>query len=184
MEIKEKKPFEYTRLGQFIKKIGFNLGFKGINRVELIHTRNGKVLNKSFSYNSRVNKGADLIASLITGVSQNSIVTPLPPKYIALSTSVLTPAYTDTTLTGETSVSGLARALGTQQNYSTPVALDGSASYVVTKTFTLLGGATTVASAALFDAASTGNMFVEANLTTPLSMATNDTIQINWTIQL
>ena len=156
MEIKEKKPLEYTRLGQFIKKIGFNLGFKGINRVEAIHTRNGKVLNKSFSYNSRVNKGADLIASLITGVSQNSIVTPLPPKYIALSTSVLTPAYTDTTLTGETSVSGLARALGT----------------------------TTVASAALFDAASTGNMFVEANLTTPLSMATNDTIQINWTIQL
>jgi hypothetical protein len=182
--LKTKLPFEYTKLGQFIKKIKFNLGIKGINRVEAKHIRNGKVLRKSFSYNSRVNKGADLIASLITGTAQNSITTPLPPLYIALSTSSLTPVKTDTTLTGETSVSGLGRVLGTAGSYSTPSVLDGAASYTITKVFTLTGGATTVVSAALFDAVSTGNLFVEANLSASAVMATNDQLSISWTVNL
>ena len=184
MNIEEKKPFQYTRLGQLIKAIGFSLGIKGINRVEAVHMRNGKVIKRSFSYNSRVDKGGDLIASLITGVAQNSISSPLPPKYIALSTSTLTPAHTDTTLSGETSVAGLGRALGTQGSYVTPTTLDGAASYTVTKTFTLTGANTTVNSAALFDAASSGNMFVEANLSVAASMATNDTLAITWTVNL
>lgn len=179
-----KIPFQYTRLGQFIKSIGFLLHIKGINRCGFEHRRNGKLVKKGYSYNSRVNKGADLIASLIAGTSFNSIGSPLPPKYIALSTSSLTPDKTDTTLSGETSKTGVARALGTQGSYTGPSTLDGAASYTVTKTFTLTDTATTIVSAALFDAASTGNLFVEANLSSSAVMATNDTLAITWTINL
>ena len=203
------KKFLHTKIGA---RVGFALGLKGFNRIVAEHhkfqrfyTDNNTKLARgefvkqigntarfgiyrkaklSMAFNSRVDKGADLTASLITGTSINSISSPLPPKYIALSTSTLTPAKGDTTLSGETSVSGLARALGTQGSYTGPASLDGAASYTVTKTFTLTGSATTVVSAALFDASSTGNMFVEANLATSATMATNDTLAITWTVNL
>lgn len=173
------KKFLHTKLGAFI---GYKIGLKGFNRLEAVHMRNGKLVKRSFSYNSRVNIGGDLIGSLITGTSLNSIVSPLPPKYIALSTATLTPAATDTTLASETVVAGVARALGTQGGYVRPTTLDGAALYTVTKTFTLTGSATTIVSAALFDAVSSGNMFVEANLSTSATMATNDTLALTWTI--
>ena len=191
-----KIPFQYSRYGNMIKsflhtkigaRVGFYLRIKGLNRVGVIHTSalTGRQRFLGFAYNSRVDKGGDLIASLITGAAQNSISSPLPPKYIALSTSSLTPAHTDTTLTGEMSATGLGRALGTQGSYVTPTTLDGAASYTVTKTFTnTSGGSVTVVSAALFDAASTGNMFVEANLSSSAVMANNDTLAVTWTVNL
>ena len=126
-----------------------------------------------------------MIGSLITGASQNSIVTPLPPLYIALSTATLTPAAADTTLASEiTAVAGLTRSIGAVQSYTRATVLDGAASYVVYKLFTLTGSATTVVSAALFDNthATPGNMFVEANLASSAVMATNDTLGVSWTI--
>ncbi len=200
------KKFLHTKMGA---KIGFKLGLKGFNKIVAEHhkfqryaTGNDKLkrgefvkqignsakfgiykkAKLSFGYNSRVDIGGDLIGSLITGTSLNSISSPLPPKYIALSTATLTPAHGDTTLASETSVAGLGRALGTQGGYVRPTTLDGAALYTVTKTFTLTGSATTVVSAALFDASSTGNMFVEANLATSATMATNDTLAITWTV--
>lgn len=193
--MKTKIPFQFGRYGNILKsflhtrigaRIGYYLRIRGFNRIGVIHTSaaTGKQAFLGFSYNSRVNKGGDLIASLITGASQNSISSPLPPKYIALSTSTLTPAAGDTTLSGESVVAGLGRALGVQGSYVSPSVLDGAASYTVTKTFTLTGSATTVVSAALFDAVSSGNMFVEANLSSSAVMATNDTIAITWTVNL
>ncbi len=185
-------PFQYSPLGILIKKflhtkfgarVAYYLGVSGFNRIEAVHMRNGKLVKRSFSYNSRVNKGGDLIASLITGAAQNSISSPLPPKYIALSTSSLTPDKTDTTLSGETSASGLARALGTQGSYVGPASLDGAASYTVTKTFTA-GASATIVSAALFDAVSSGNLFVEANLSSSAAMVSGDTLAITWTVNL
>lgn len=182
------KKFLHTKIGA---KLGFMFGLKGFNRVGAVLTRANpkwyqrKQIFIGFAYNSRVDKGGDLIASLITGAAQNSISSPLPPKYIALSTSSLTPAHGDTTLSGETAASGLARALGTQGSYTTPSVLDGACSYTVTKTFTnTSGGPVTVVSAALFDASSVGNMFVEANLSSSAIMAINDTLAITWTINL
>src|ERR1035437_2788245 len=118
--MKEKTPFQYSKYGNIIKsflhtkigaRIGYYLKIKGFNRVGAVHTsaKTGKQKFIGFAYNSRVDKGGDLIASLITGASQNSISSPLPPKYIALSTSSLTPDHTNTTLTGETSDTGLVR---------------------------------------------------------------------------
>lgn len=178
------KSFLHTKIGAFI---GYHLGIKGFNRVGAVvtHAATGKQEFLGFAYNSRVNKGADLVASLITGQAMNSITSPLPPKYIALSTSSLTPAAGDTTLTGETAASGLARALGTQGSYTGPVSLDAAASYTVTKTFTnTSAGSVTINSAALFDAASTGNLFVEANLSSAATLAINDTLAITWTVNL
>lgn len=174
------KKFLHTKLGA---RVGFALGISGFNSIEAIIVRaNGKV-EKSRTFNSRVDKGADLTASLLSGTSFNSISTPLPPKYIALSTGSLTPAKGDTTLSSETSSSGMGRALGTQGTYTGPSVLDGAASYVVSKTFTASGNITIV-SAALFDAVSSGNMFVEANLTSSAVLASGDTLTINWTINL
>lgn len=137
-----------------------------------------------FSYNSRVDKGAAQQASLMAGSALGGITTPLPPLYIALSTSSLTPAKTDTTLSGETAKTGVARALGAAQNYVAPSVVDGAASFDIYKQFTLTDTATTIVSSALFDAASTGNMFAEANFASSAVMATNDIIQCTWTINL
>lgn len=175
------KRFLHTRIGA---RIGFMLGLSGYNTiVATIKRANGKI-EVIRSFNSRVDKGADLCASLMTGAAQNSISNPLPPKYIALSTSSLTPAHGDTTLSGETSASGLARALGTQ-TYTGTTTLDAAAYYVVTKTFTnTSAGSVTIVSAALFDASSSGNLFVEGNLASSVILAINDQITINWTVNL
>jgi hypothetical protein len=186
-------PFQYSPRGQCIKRIlhsklgariGSLLGIRGFNSVMAVITRtDGSIDRLGISYNARVNKGADLIASLVTGAAQNSISSPLPPKYIALSTSSLTPAKTDTTLSGETSSSGMARALGTQGSYTGPSSLDGAASYTVTKTFTA-SGSITIESSALFDASSSGNLFAETNLPSSAVLLSGDTLSITWTINL
>jgi len=174
------KKLLHTKLGA---RIGFTIGISGFNKIEVKHKRGDSIISKSFGFNSRVNKGADLIASLIAGSAQNSISSPLPPLYIALSTSSLTPAKTDTVLSGETAVSGLTRALGTVGSYTVPSTLDGAASYVLSKTFTA-GASATIVSAAIFDAPSNGNLFVEANISSSAVLLSNDTLTVSWTINL
>lgn len=144
-----------------------------------------RLMGPQFVYNSRVNKGAALQASLMSGSALGSCASPLPPLYIALSTASLSPAYGDTTLASETVVAGIARAVGAAQNYVSPgTVLDAAASYDVYKQFTLTGAGTTVVSTGLFDAASTGNLFAEVNFGTSAVMATNDILQVTWTVNL
>lgn len=173
------KKFIHTRVGAFV---GFNIGLSGFNRIHVVVTRSktGKqeILN---SYNSRVNKGGDLIGSLISGTSLNSISSPLPPIYLALSTATLTPSKTDTTLTSEITTLGLGRVAGTVGAYTGPASLDAVASYTLTHTWTASGTVTAV-SAAIFDAVSTGNMFVEGNLSASASLLSGDTLALTWTI--
>lgn len=189
-----KEPFQFSKYGNLIKSVlhtkigaflGYHLGVRGFNRIESVHTSiaTGKIV-RTFAYNARVAKGGDLVASLLTGAAQNGITSPLPPKFIALSTSTLTPANGDTTLAGETAVAGLARAIGTIGGYVAPSVLDGACSYTVTKTFTLTGTATTIVSTALFDAVTVGNLFAESNLLTSSVMATGDTLTIIWTVNM
>lgn len=186
MNTKEK--IQYSKIGQLVKRflhtkigayIGFFVGISGFNQIIVL--KNGESVSRS--YNSRVRKGGDLCATLIAGSAQNSISGATYPLYIALSTSSLTPGNTDTTLSGETAVSGLTRALGTVGSYVTPSVLDGACSYVLSKTFTAAGGATIV-SAAIFDAVSTGNLFVEGNLSGSVVLVSGDLITIQWTINL
>lgn len=188
-------PIQYSELGQLVKRflhtkigawIGYISGLSGFNRIDSYIIRaNGKIERLSPTFNSRVDAGAALCASLISGTTLGGISSPLTAKYIALSTSSLTAAKGDTTLSGETSATGLARALGTAGAYSAPGSLDGAASYTLTKTFTnTSGGTVTILSAAIFDAASTGNMFVEANLSSSAALQNNDSLAITWTINL
>ena len=188
-------------------RIAFALGFRGINRVAHEHYRfvreyRGEKLSRkeviltdnngisrvylkpklAFDYNSRVNTGAALCAYLLSGSNLASLTSPGVPDNIALSTSTLTPAATDTTLAGETTVAGLTRAAGTAQAYVAPTALDGAASFNFYHAFTLTGAATTVVSTALFDAASGGNMFAEVNFSSSAAMNTNDVLQVTWTV--
>lgn len=194
-------------LRQVALHLAFALGFRGINRVAHSHYRfvreyQGEKLSRkevmlmgndgiervylkprlAFDYNSRVNVGAALCAYLLSNSNLASLTSPGVPKYIALSTSTLTPASTDTTLSGETSVTGLGRIAGTAQSYVAPTSLDGAASFNFYNAFTLTGVATTVASTALFDAASGGNMFAEVNFSTSAAMNTNDVLQVTWTV--
>ena len=189
---------------QIAKRIAFAVGLKGFNRVQAVHLRylrdwdggtltrkeivkNGRVYTPSLSveYNARVNAGAALQASIMSGTTFGSLTSPTHPLYIALSPNTLTPAMTDTTLSGELTTNGLARALGAAQNYVQPTSLDGAASYNVYYEFTYTGAsAQTVSSTALFDAASAGNMFAEVNLSTSRTMAQNDILQMTWTVNI
>lgn len=193
MQTQTSIPIQYSQIGSRIKKllhtkigafVGYHAGISGFNRIDATIIRsNGRVERLLPTYNSRVNVGAALNASLMSGTSLGSITSPLPPKYIALSTSSLTPSATDTTLSGETSATGLARVLGTIGSYSAPASLDSSASYIVSNTFTA-GTTATIVSAALFDAVSSGNMFVEANLSTSAVLSSTDQLIIQWTVNL
>jgi hypothetical protein len=202
------KKFLHTKIGAFI---GFHLGVSGFNRIQTqisrfqrFYTEGEKLGKKEFvqratrddglsfvgvyklprlavSYNSRVDAGAALTASLISGSTLGGISSPAAPKFIAVSPTTLTPAKGDTTLSGELSTNGFTRAAATAGGYVAPASLDGAASFTQSKTFTATG-AQTVASTALFDAASTGNMFVEGNLASSATLAINDTLAITWTV--
>jgi hypothetical protein len=137
------------------------------------------------TYNARVNVGAALSAYLLSGSNLGSLTSPNVPKYIALSTSTLTIAATDTTLSGETSATGMGRTAGTIGTYTAPGSLDGAASYLITNTFTNSSGSTvTIGSSALFDASSGGNMFSEANFTSPIAVLNTQQLIITWTFNL
>lgn len=188
--MKTNTPIQHTKLGKLIKTIGnylgFNLKIRGFNRVGIkIIRANGEIENLGFAYNSRVDVGASLQAFLMSGSNFGSLTSPNVPKYIALSTNSLTPAHGDTTLSGETAATGLARAVGTLQNYVAPASLDAAASYDIFHQFTnTSGGSVTIQSSALFDAVSTGNMFVEANLSSSATLANNDILQVTWTVNI
>lgn len=163
------------------------MGIKGYNRVQAtIKLATGQITRLRPSYNARTNVGAALCAYLISGSNLGSLSSPGIPKYIAISTTLLNPASTNTTLSGEVSASGLARAAGTMGGYSAPSVLDGGASYTITYTFTnTAGGATNIQSTGLFDAASTGNMLAEANLSFAASIPNaGDQVVITWTINI
>lgn len=174
----------HTRIGTWI---GLRLGVRHNRFSYRIVRADGSVSSgaPSYSFNARVDAGAALYASLLTGTAVGGLSSPAAAKYLALSTSSLTPAKTDTTLSGETSATGLARAQGTVQNYVAPPVLDGAASVDIYREFTNgSGGSVTVQSAAVFDASSSGNMLAEANLSSSAALSDGDKIQLTVTVSL
>lgn len=94
--------------------------------------------------------------------------------YIALTNTAITPAATDTSLSGEITTNGLARALGT------PTHTSNATSFTLANTFTATGTQAAQA-AAILNASSSGTMCFE-NTFTQASLATNDTLTVTWTI--
>jgi hypothetical protein len=151
------------------------------NKVEIsIFRPDGSLKAYSCGYNSRVNAGALWQATLMGSAAGT------PANYMALSATVLTPAATDTTLSGEITAgtnSGLARSQGTYGGYSAPASLGAQATYTISKTFTS-SASTTVNSAAMFNASSGGSLFVEANLSPAATLANGDQLVLTWTINI
>jgi hypothetical protein len=99
-------------------------------------------------------------------------------RYIAVSTDSGAPAAGDTTLTGEISTNGLARAAATTNTHSA-----GTNTSTLGITFTASGAHTNVQKSALFNASSSGTMTHE-NTFTAVTLATNDQLQVTWTLTL
>jgi|SRR5215510_1085892 len=100
--------------------------------------------------------------------------------FIASTESSITPAVGNTTLTGEISTNGLARADATTKTHTA-----ASNSSTVEHTFTASGAFTSVLASALFNASSAGTMPHIANFATGSgTLATNDTLKITWTLNL
>lgn len=106
-----------------------------------------------------------------TGLATNGF------NYIALTNTAITPAAGDTTLSGEISANGLARAQGT---YAHTASTNTS---TIDKTFTCTTAPQAAQAAALFNAASVGTMNHELTFT-QRSLQVNDTLQITYTITL
>lgn len=141
--------------------------------------KTGKKKQVSFwSPNLLTNNGRDLFhAQCYT----NSAAGTRGSNYIALTESVITPAVGDTSLTGEIATNGLSRADASAGATHTT----GTNSTTITKTFTATGAFTSVLASALFNAASGVTMTHTANFTTGSgTLATNDTLQVTWTLNL
>lgn len=100
--------------------------------------------------------------------------------FIASTESSITPAVGNTTLTGEITTNGLARADATTKTHTA-----ASNTTTIEHTFTATGAFTSVLASALFNAASAGTMPHIANFGTGSgTLATNDTLKITWTLTL
>jgi hypothetical protein len=138
------------------------------------------------SFNTRTSAGANWQAGIMGSAEAN------PASFIALTATAITPANADTTLSGEITSSvdtGLARAASTYQNYTAPASTGAAASYQQFKLFTSGTGSRTypetVASAGMFNASSTGVLFVEAAFSASASLgATGDQISVTWTVNI
>jgi len=98
--------------------------------------------------------------------------------YIAVTVNTGAPADTDTTLTGEITTGGLARA-----DASTKTHTAGTNTTTISHTFTASATHTDVQKAALFDASSAGTMYHE-NTFTATTLISSDTLTITWTLTL
>lgn len=148
-------------------------------KIELLRA-NGTRSMLADGYNARVNQGALWQAGIMGSAAG------VPANYVALGTATITAAAADTSLASEilsATNAGLARVLGTYQNFTAPASLGSSASYQITKTFTSSGSAT-VNSAALMYTSSGVGMFVEANLSPPATLASGDQLVLTWTINI
>jgi hypothetical protein len=99
-------------------------------------------------------------------------------QYIALSTDATAPAYTDTSLLGEITTGGLARA---QATFTAGTASLGDVTARLSVTFTATAAFTGVQKAGLFTAATGGVLFAE-NTFPPVNLQSGDQLTINWDI--
>ena len=115
-----------------------------------------------------VNTGKAIVTNYLAGGAATQ------PKYVAWGTGAGTTAATDTTLFSETGsrVSGTA----TQQTTSTT-----NDTYQVIGTLTA-GSSLTITNAGLFDASSSGNLFVKGDFT-GVALTSGDSIQFTFKTQ-
>ena len=116
-----------------------------------------------------VNKGRDILTNRIIGSGTE-------PKYIAIGTGTTAVTLADTALGTEVET----RATGTSSRTTTSSTND---TYQVVGTITATG-ARVVGEVGLFDASSTGNLFVRGVLASTVTLASGDSITVTATVQV
>ena len=126
------------------------------------------------THNLRTNGGTDFFNTQLYAVGTAGATA----NYLAITSTSITPAVTDTTLSGELTTNGLARAQGSIAHTS------GTGSSVLSKTWTYSGSTSTIINGVgLFNASSSGTMTNEAAVTgAPTVTNSGDTITINYTL--
>jgi hypothetical protein len=115
-----------------------------------------------------VNTGKAIVTNYLAGGAATQ------PKYVAFGTGAGTTAITDTTLFSETG----SRATGTATQTTTTTTDD---TYQVVGTLTA-GGTLAITNAGLFDAVSSGNLFVKGDFST-INLSLGDSIQFTFKTQ-
>ena len=134
---------------------------------------NGQIFYDQTNYNLRTYAGINWQYNQMAGTTA-AVCT-----YIALSNTAITPAVTDTTLSGEiTSSYGLQRVLGTATHTS------NAASYTISNQFTNTASGTQSAQAiALFNNTyANGGTLCFENVFTQVTLNPNDTLTPTWTV--
>lgn len=131
-----------------------------------------------FKHNLLTNNGRDLFhAQCYTNTAAGT----RGAGYVAITESTITPNATDTSLTGEITDRGGARADATTKTHSA-----GTNSTTIEHTYTISGaGMTSVLASAMFNASSGVTMTHIANFPTGSgTLAANDTLKVTWTLNL
>jgi hypothetical protein len=115
-----------------------------------------------------VNTGKAIVTNYLAGGAATQ------PKYVAWGTGAGTTSATDTTLFSETG----SRTSGTATQQTTSTTND---TYQVIGTLTA-GSSLTITNAGLFDASSSGNLFVKGDFT-GVALASGDSIQFTFKTQ-
>lgn len=147
------------------------------NRVLIeVRGKDGLLKQEIHTTNLRTNAGADWQAQQMSGALADRRAI-----YIALTADTTqTIAVTATTLTGEATTDGLARAAGTFAH-----AGGGATSYTVQKQFTYTGAAQiTITRSALFAAASGAPMVFFAAFGATATLVNGDQLTVTWTISI
>ena len=143
--------------------------------VTVIHL--GQVVYQASYPNLITNAGEDVISRQTACGATGAPACANGGVYIALSTDTTAPGAGDTTCPSESSVSGLARALGTYAHTA------GTNTHTISRTFTLgTAGAVVIAKVCMLDAAAAGNLLAETLLSSTATVnAVGDQITITWT---
>lgn len=139
-----------------------------------------ELLSEELVHNQITNSGRDFLHQQGyqgTGAGQGSYTAGNGLNYIALTNTAITPAATDTTLSGEIVTNGLSRAQGTV-SHST-----GTNTTTVANTFTCATAPQAAQATALFTASSSGVMNHELTFT-QRSLQIGDQLVVTFTITL
>ena len=142
--------------------------YKTVLEAQAAWDKDGTVYYDQWVHNLRTNAGINWQYGQMAGGTA-AVCT-----YIALSNDSGTPAATDTAVASEITSNGLARAAGT------PAHTSNATSYTLSYTFTATG-AQSAQKAGMLNASSAGTLCFE-NTFTAVSMQTNDTLAVTWTI--
>lgn len=141
----------------------------------VVRDRFGKVKSRSFGPNLMTAAGGAWWENQLFGTP----VTPTP--YIGITTNTASPFASDTTLSGEQTTDGLARAAATVVYPGGGTETD---TVQLTITYTYTGSASlSIAKAGLFTASSAGTMIRETLLNEVATLTTSgDTLSLTWDI--